>query len=105
MHFVARLSRVREDGLAPYLEARQLQFRQRFDLALPLIERARERGLPSPLLETEARRMEAMIRFGADDLDGSAAVWRAILADPASDTGERAEAEDWLQRAVWARAR
>ncbi len=105
MHFVARLSRVREDGLAPYLEARQLQFRQRFDLALPLIERARERGLPSPLLETEARRMEAMIRFGADDLDGSAAVWRAILADPASDTGERAEAEDWLQRVVWARAR
>ena len=49
--------------------------------------------------------MEAMIRFGADDLDGSAAVWRAILADPASDTGERAEAEDWLQRVVWARAR
>jgi len=105
MHHIARLSRVREDGLAAYLEARQLQFRQRFDLALPLIERARARGLPDPLLESEARRMEAMIRVGADDLDRAATLWREIRDDPASDTGERAEAEDWLHRIVWARAR
>ncbi|HJL17625.1 MAG TPA: hypothetical protein RMH99_18320 [Sandaracinaceae bacterium LLY-WYZ-13_1] len=98
LHHIARLSRVRDDGLAPYLEARQLLFRQRFHLALPRVVEARERGLPTERTETEARRMEAVARFGAGELDASARIWRAILRDDASSPGERVEADDWLAR-------
>ncbi len=95
---IAALERVREDGLAPYLEARQLAFRQRYDLALPRIVEARRRGLSTARLVEEARRVEAITRFGAGDLDGSAQLWREILRDPESNAAEQLEARDWLTR-------
>jgi len=100
---VARLRAARDDGLADYLAARQMMFRRRFGLALPLIAQAREAGLPSDRTRDEARRMDAIIRFGAGDLDGSAQRWREILRDEASAPGERVEARDWLARIRWAR--
>jgi len=92
------LAEVREDGLAAYLEARQLLFRQRYDLALPRIVEARRRGLPTERLREEARRVEAIARFGHRDHDGSTRIWREILRDAASSAAEALEARDWLAR-------
>jgi hypothetical protein len=95
---IAALDRVRSDGLAPYLEARQLLFRRRYDLALPRIVEARRRGLPTERLRAEARRIEAVARFGRRDREGSARIWREILRDGASTAAEALEASDWLAR-------
>lgn len=95
---IGLLARAREDGLAPYLEARQLLARQRFELALPRILEARSRGLPTARLRDEAHRLEATIRFGSGDLDGSARLWRAIARNEAASDGRRLEARDWLTR-------
>lgn len=102
-HHIARLARVRDDGLAPYLEARQLLFRQRSRLALERILEARERGLPTENLRREAERMEAIARFGAGDLRESERIWRRMLNDGASTEGRRVEARDWLARILHAR--
>lgn len=98
MFEIGRLAAVRDDGLAPYLQARQLLFRERFTLALPRIIEGRVRGLPTPRMELEARRIEAVIRLGAGDGDGSARLWRRILHDGSSGEAERVEARDWLAR-------
>ncbi|MCB9595936.1 MAG: hypothetical protein H6719_24665 [Sandaracinaceae bacterium] len=105
MAAIQRLRDARSDGLAPYLAARQLLFRRRFELALPEIVEARERGLPTERARREARRMEAMIRFGGGDLDGSARLWTEILRDETATEGNRVMARDWLARVRWARAR
>jgi hypothetical protein len=105
MEHVAALARARSDGLAAYLEGRQLLFRQRFDLALPRIVESRRLGLPTDRLNVEARRMEAIARFGTRDLDGSSAIWREIARDEGSDAGETLEANDWLARVRYARRR
>ena len=97
LSMIARLREVRGDGLADYLDARQLMFRGRFRLALPLIRTARAAGLPSARAETEARRMEAVIRYGAGDVDASQHLWWEILREADSE-GERVEARDWLAR-------
>jgi len=104
MHHVGRLERVRDDGLAPYLEARQLLFRQRFALALGRVVEARALGLPTERTRTEARRMEAIARFGSGDLAGSARIWRRVLRDETSAEGQRVEARDWLARVRYARS-
>ncbi|MBX3275633.1 MAG: hypothetical protein KF729_35565 [Sandaracinaceae bacterium] len=105
MAAIARLRAARDDGLAPYLSARQLAFRRRFDLALPEIVDARARGLSSERAAREARRMEAQIRFGAGELDAAARLWQEVLRDPASSEGARVTARDWLDRVRFARAR
>ena len=104
MHAIERLRDHRDDGLAPYLAGRQLLFRRRFTEALPEIVDARERGLPTERSRREARRMEGMIRFGAGQLDESAAIWLAIVRDESASEGERVMARDWLARIRYARA-
>ncbi len=98
MAHVSALERVRTDGLAPYLAARQLSFRNRFDLALPRIREARSRGLSTARLRTEARRMEAIATFATGAVDESTHLWRRILHDEASTAAEQLEARDWLTR-------
>jgi hypothetical protein len=98
MAYIAALAAVRDDGLAAYLDARQLVFRQRFDLALPRILEARRRGLPTDRLREEARRVEAIARFGRGDHASSTRLWREILRDAASSPAESLEASDWLAR-------
>lgn len=99
MAHIAALDRVREDGLAAYLEARQLMMRQRYELATPRIRLARERGLPTPRVIREARRLEAISSFGSGDVESSQRIWREIARDEASSDADRAEASDWLARA------
>lgn len=95
---IRALAEVRDDGLADYLEARQLLFRQRFDLTLSRIVEARRRGLPTERLREEARRIEAIARFGRGDHEGSRQIWREILRDEASSAAQMLEASDWLTR-------
>ena len=98
VHIARELARDREDGLGPYLEARQLMNAGRYDLALPAIEAARARGLPTERLREEARRMVGTTLFAVDRPAEAARVWRETLADPGSAEGQRVEARDWLRR-------
>lgn len=98
MAHIAELEQVRDDGLAAYLAARQFLFRQRYDLVLPRIVEARRLGLPSARLEGEARRVEALARYGHQDHDGTARIWREVLRDAASSAADALEARDWLTR-------
>lgn len=98
MHHITSMRGMRPDGLADYLAARQMMFRQRYDLALPLVRTARRLGLPSESAEREARRMEGLIAFGAGEVDASQQIWWQVLRDDPS-AGEAVEARDWLARA------
>jgi hypothetical protein len=105
---IARLDRVDPSGLGAYLTARQMFVRERFDLVLPLLDRANTQRLPTESILREAERMRAVALFANGDLDASDRAFRAILADAHThegDVGRLVEAEDWLARIRWARAR
>ncbi len=99
---LARLGELGGDGLANYLIARQMIFRQRYDLAGPRLERARAAGLPGERIQREALRLAAIIRARTGDLEGARAMFEGISSD--ADEGARVEAEDWLARIRWLRA-
>ena len=102
VHIAQQLSELRADGLGPYLEARQLMNRNRFDLALPLLEEAELRGLPTERLERELSRMLGVTLFALGRYPESEAIWHARV--PLS-LAAAAEAERWLERIEYARAR
>lgn len=103
MFAIGQLDDARQDGLADYLAARQMMFRQRFELADPAVRAARDRGLPLESMRAEARRMEAVTAFGVGDLARSARLWREILReDPGA--GDRVESLDWLARIRFVRS-
>ncbi|MEM1417702.1 MAG: hypothetical protein AAGH15_22580, partial [Myxococcota bacterium] len=99
LHHAWRIAEARPDGLGPYLLARQLWIADRLDLAMPALEDARARGLPTERLRREALRLLGMLRFAAGDLVGSQAAWEEARAVPAL----RRSAEDWLARIADAR--
>jgi len=95
VHVARELSNARQDGLGPYLEARQLAAQGRYGLALPLMEEARARGLPTERLDRELGRMLGTALFAEGDFGASAAVWESRLSmSPAVS----AEARRWLER-------
>lgn len=105
---IARLDRADPGGLGAYLTARQLQGRERFEQVLPLVERARSQGLPTPAIEREAERMRAVALFARGDLDGAERAFEALRASAETregDVGSVVEADDWLARIVWQRGR
>lgn len=98
VHFAHLLDGIREDGLGSYLAARQLlDAASRPDLALPMLARSRERGLPSPELEREALRFHGRAAYGAHHWDESRELWQEAVSDPLLQH----EAEDWLARLDW----
>ncbi len=103
VHLARELRSLRQDGLAAYLEARQLFFSQRFEAAAELAHKAGEGGLPTPEIAVEALRLEAMARYAKSQFDDAERVWRLLGAD--ADPARRAEAEDWLARIAYARDR
>ena len=98
---LARLHDLGGDGLADYLIARQMTFRQRYDLAALRLRRARVAGLPSERIEREARRLDGIVRARTGDLGAARAIVEEIAGE--GDEGARVEAEDWLARIAWLR--
>lgn len=104
---IARLDRADTGGLGAYLTARQLFARERFDLLLPLVDRANEQRLPTEAILRESERMRAMALYATGDLDAAEHAWRTIRDDARAregDLGREVEAEDWLARLRWRRA-
>ena len=101
VHLAQAIAEVREDGLGPYLEARQMMGQERYDLALPLVVTARERGLPTERIRDEALRMEGVCRYALGQLDEAERRFQQARSRPRL----RHEAADWLARIAWRRSR
>ncbi len=99
VHLAQTLATMRDDGLGQYLEARQLMGQRRYALAVPLLEDAKRRGLPTERLERELDRMLGVAYFAVDRYEQSAAYWKERGWISAS---ARAEAERWLERIEYA---
>ena len=96
VYLARELRSLRSDGLAHYLEARQLFFQTRFAHAAELVREARARGLPSPELRAEALRVEGICRIANAELAEASALFRTYAA---SGTAARAaEAADYQAR-------
>ena len=99
VHIARALAATRDDGLGPYLEARQLLGQSEYALALPLLEEAKQRGLPTLRLGRELERMLGVAYFALGRYADSAAAWKArSWINPASQS----EAERWLERIEYA---
>lgn len=98
MQAIMRLRELRPDGLGPYLEARQMLQRERFDRAEQALREVQERGLPTERLRREARRMRAIVEFGLGRRARSRALWQDVLEDRGSSEAQRVEALDWIDR-------
>ncbi len=96
VHLARELGDVRKDGLAPYLEARQLVSQARFRHGAKLLAEARSLGLPTLELRTEALRMEGLARFASGDLEEAERLYRAFGND--GSAAHAAEANDFLER-------
>ncbi len=101
MYLIGKLSALRQDGLALYLEARQLS--QRADLALPLIKRARKLGLPTRRLRIEALRMHAQSALLAGSLEEAEACYAEMARLADASQAEILEAHDALARIAFRR--
>jgi hypothetical protein len=101
VYLMNELRAVRDDGLALYLEARQLFFQARFAYAAGLLHEARARGLPSPSLGAEALRVEAIARLGLGELDESEQLFGAFAA--AGTAARASEAADYIERIAYLR--
>ncbi len=99
VHLAHALSALREDGLGPYLEARQLLGQHRFARALPLLEDAAARGLPTRRLDRELGRLIGVALFALGRYEDSAAAWRAHAS---GSRAAQAESERWLERIEYA---
>ena len=104
--FLAReLRALRSDGLAQYLEARQLHGRERFADAAQLLAAARSAGLPTPELTLEALRIEALDRVGTGEGARASALYRELLSSRDASQAVRDEAREWLTRLAWLQTR
>ena len=100
VHLAREIGSTRDDGLGMYLEARQLWSNGEYELALPLLEKARKLGLPTARLERELQRMIGVAAFALGRYDQSLAAWEARA--PSSRAAE-AQAEQWRERIDYAR--
>lgn len=103
MHLIHRLAPTRRDGLAVYLEARQLLFAGRHDLARPLLEAAFQRGLPTRRLRLEAHRAASVACFVVGALDDALDHARAIPEGAEASLAEQLESADFEQRVLFRR--
>lgn len=96
VYLTRELRALRSDGLPQYLEARQLFFQARFKYAAELLRDARAKGLPSPELEAEAVRVEAISRLALYEFDEARALFQ--LFGRTGSAAHASEAEDYLAR-------
>jgi hypothetical protein len=102
VHLIRELALVRADGLAAYLEARQLRGSQRYDVVLSLLRRAQQQALPSERLRREALRMQVQAAFITGALSEAEAL-ASQLAKGDSTLADQTVAADWLQRVAYRR--
>lgn len=94
--FLAReLRPLRQDGLAEYLEGRQLFFQGRYRHAAELFGHAIGKSLPTDDLTAEALRVEAISRVAIAQLDRATQLFQAFAK---TGVAHRAEADDYLAR-------
>jgi tetratricopeptide (TPR) repeat protein len=94
--FLAReLRPLRQDGLAEYLEGRQLFFQGRYRHAAELFGHASGKSLPTDNLTAEALRVEAICRVAISQFDRAKALFQAFAR---TGIAHRAEADDYLAR-------
>jgi tetratricopeptide (TPR) repeat protein len=105
VHLARELSEVRADGLGPYLEARQLYFKDRFDLALSTLEQARARGLPTDRLTRETERLRGIVLFATGRLEQARQHWKHLAERDSTRHGRRIQAREWLARIAYAQGR
>jgi len=110
VHLTHELQKLRDDGLAQYLEARQLFGQKSFALAADLLAQANARGLPSSHLRAESLRLEVKSRLALGQSSDAPAQLElaAARARQLQDTGtqaERTEAEDFLQYVAFLQGR
>ncbi len=103
VHLIRELAAVRSDGLAPYLEARQLLGADRHDLALSLLRAALAHGLPTERLRVEALRMHALASFVTGSLGEAEAVAAELERREGATLAEQQEAKDWRERITFRR--
>ncbi len=102
VHLAHALASMRDDGLGQYLEARQLMGRNRFALALPLLQEATRLGLPTLRLRLELSRLLGITFFALGRYGESAEAWRQRAW---TSRAANAEAERWLERIEYAQTR
>jgi tetratricopeptide (TPR) repeat protein/putative Mn2+ efflux pump MntP len=98
MHLIHALYPQRTDGLAHYLEARQLARAERHDLAFPLFREALSRGLPTRRLIVEALRARALSAYVVGALEDARESQERIAALADATLAERMDAEDFVAR-------
>ncbi len=99
VHLARTLATLRDDGLGQYLEARQLMGQNRFALGLPLLQEAKQLGLPTLRLRRELSRLLGITFFALGRYGESAEAWRRRAR---SSRTANAEAERWLERIEYA---
>jgi tetratricopeptide (TPR) repeat protein len=100
VYFARELRGERNDGLAHYLEARQMYFQGRLAESVALHDDALRLGLPSPELEAEAVRLRAVALFALGKLADARAAFQALwdLNEKNPSLGYGTESADWLER-------
>ena len=100
VHLARELSSMRSDGLGPYLEARQLMGQGQYALAAPLLEDAKNRGLPTLRLDRELSRLRGITYFTLGRYEESADAWDELEW---TSCAASAEAQRWHERIEYAR--
>jgi tetratricopeptide (TPR) repeat protein len=100
VHLAREIGALRDDGLGLYLEGRQLWAQREYALALPLLRRAEQRGLPTARLTRELQRMVGHTAFALGEYEESLAAWNAQAS---SSRASEALAQQWRERIEYAR--
>jgi hypothetical protein len=104
VHLIRELALAREDGLAAYLEARQLRGSQRYDVVSSLLRQAQQRGLPSERMRREALRMQVQAAFITGALSEAEALAAQLAQREGGSAADRLVAADWIERVAFRRA-
>ena len=92
------LGNLRSDGLADYLQGRQLAVEGRYDGVVKRMRSARSDGLPTERLERESSRLLGIGLFATGELQEAKKRWQALRSESGEDLGKHAEAQDWMER-------
>ena len=103
MHLLSELDLVRTDGLARYLQARQVRAERRYDVVQSLLRDALARGLPTQRLRVEALRMQVQATFITGALSEAEATASQLEHREGATLADQLEAQDWIARITFRR--